>query len=213
MQDYSKMRITPVLVADADSTDGTPEIVRSFADRLTVDVLAGGMPAVGRNRGAAMAKTTYVLFLDADIELAEPGLIRRCLEKMQQKGLHLATTNILCQGSLTDKVLYWGSDFFQYLSCVYKPFATGMFMLFERERFHELGGFHEGAQFAEDYLLSQKVARRKFTIVRGGVFTTNRRFQKMGHLRVFFLFFRTALNTHNERFYLRDHKYWGAYKG
>ena len=56
------------------------------------------------------------------------------------------------------------------------------------------------------------MARRKFTIVRGGVFTTNRRFQKMGHLRVFFLFFRTALNTHNERFYLRDHKYWASTK-
>jgi glycosyltransferase involved in cell wall biosynthesis len=213
MQDYSKMRITPVLVADASSTDGTPDIVRSFGDRLTVDVIPGGMPAVGRNSGAARATTRYVLFLDADIELAEPWLIRRCLEKMQQKQLHLATTNILCRGSFADKILYWGSDFFQYLSCIYKPFATGMFMLFDRERFHELGGFHEEAQFAEDYLLSQKVARRRFAIVRGGVFTTNRRFQKMGHLRVFFLFFRAALNTHNERFYLRDHKYWGAYKG
>ncbi len=207
------MRITPVLVADAGSTDGTPDIVRSFGDRLTIDVIPGGMPAVGRNRGAALAETLYVLFLDADIELAETNLIRRCLEKMHEKQLHLATTNILCQGSFADKVLYWGSDFFQYLSCIYKPFATGMFMMFDRERFQELGGFNEEAQFAEDYLLSQKVARRKFTIVRGGVFTTNRRFQKMGHLRVFFLFFRTALNTHNARFYLRDHKYWGAYKG
>jgi glycosyltransferase involved in cell wall biosynthesis len=213
MQDYSKMRITPVLVADASSTDGTPDIVRSFGDRLTVDIILGGMPAVGRNRGAALAKTPYVLFLDADIELAEPGLLRQCIKKMQEKKLHLATTNILCQGSFFDKILYWGSDFFQYLSCLYKPFATGMFMMFERERFHELGGFHEGAQFAEDYLLSQKVARSRFAILRGGVLTTNRRFQKMGHLRVFFLFFRTALNTHNERFFLRDHKYWGAYQG
>jgi glycosyltransferase involved in cell wall biosynthesis len=207
------MRITPVLVSDANSTDGTPDIVRSFSDRLTVDVIPGGMPAVGRNRGAVLAKTPYVLFLDADIELADTGLIRRCIEKMQQKQLHLATTNILCQGGVADKVLYWGSDFFQYLSCFYKPFATGMFMMFDCERFRELGGFHEEAQFAEDYLLSQKIARRKFIIVRGGVFTTNRRFQKMGHLRVFLLFFRAALNTHNDRFYLRDHKYWGAYKG
>ena len=207
------MRISPVLVADAGSTDGTADIVRGFGDRLAVDVIPGGMPAVGRNRGAALATTPYVLFLDADIELADTGLIRRCVERMQQKQLHLATTSVLCRGGLTDKVLYWGSDFFQYLSCLSKPFATGMFMMFDRERFHELGGFHEGAQFAEDYLLSQKVARRKFTIVRGGVFTTNRRFQKMGHWRVFSLFFRTALNSRNERFYLRDHKYWGAYKG
>ena len=210
MQDYSKMPVTPVFVADAGSTDGTSDIVRSFRDRLAVQVVPGGLPAVGRNHGAALAATPYVLFLDADIELADTSLIRKCLERMQQKNLHLATTNILCQGSLTDKILYWGSDFFQYLSRLYKPFATGMFMMFDRQRFHELGGFHEQALFAEDYLLSQKVSRRKFTIVRGGVFTTNRRFQKMGHLRVFLLFFRTAFNTHNEHFYLRDHKYWSA---
>ncbi len=204
------MSITPVLIADADSTDGTPALVRGFRDRLNVQVIPGGLPSVGRNRGAAKATTPYVLFLDADIELAETWLIRRCLEKMQEKKLHLATTNILCDGTWTDKILYWGSDFFQYLSCLYKPFATGMFMMFDRQRFHELGGFHEQAMFAEDYLLSQKVSRRRFTIVRGGVHTTNRRFQKMGHLRVFLLFFRTAFNTHNERFYLRDHKYWSA---
>ena len=204
------MSITPVLVADADSTDGTQNLVLSFRDRLAVQVIPGGLPSVGRNRGAALATTPYVLFLDADIELANKSLIRNCMEQMQQKKLHLATTDILCQGSLTDKILYWGSDFFQYLSCLYKPFATGMFMMFDRQRFHELGGFHEQAMFAEDYLLSQKVSRRRFKIVRGGVFTTNRRFQKMGHLRVFLLFFRTAFNTHNERFYLLDHKYWNV---
>ncbi len=207
------MRITPVLVADAGSTDGTAEIVRRFNDRLSVDVIPGGMPAVGRNRGAALANTPYVLFLDADIELADTRLIRRCVEKMRERRLHLATTSVLCHGGLTDRLLYWGSDFFQYLSRLYRPFATGMFMMFDRERFRELGGFHEEAQFGEDYLLSQKIARSKFAIVRGGVFTTNRRFQKMGHWRVFSLFFRTALNSRNEGFYLRDHKYWGAYKG
>ena len=204
------MPVTPVLVADASSTDGTPDIVRNFRGRLAVQVIPGGMPAVGRNRGAALATTPYVLFLDADIAMADATLIRRCLEQMRTKDLHLATTTILCQGNLADKILYWGSDFFQYLSCLYKPFATGMFMMFDRERFHELGGFHEQAQFAEDYLLSQKVSRGKFKIVRGGVFTTNRRFEKMGYLRVFLLFFRTALNTHNEQFYMRDHKYWNA---
>src|SRR5881227_679009 len=68
-QDYSKMSSTKVLVADANSTDDTPEIVLSFRDRLDVSVIRGGMPSVGRNLGAAHAESTYVLFLDADIEL------------------------------------------------------------------------------------------------------------------------------------------------
>src|SRR5438270_8508307 len=36
-QDYSKMPNTRVLVADARSTDGTPEVVLSFRGRLNVE--------------------------------------------------------------------------------------------------------------------------------------------------------------------------------
>jgi len=203
------MSSTRVLVADANSMDGTPEMVVGFRDRLNVSVIPGGMPAVGRNRGAALAESTYVLFLDADIELAHSSVIRRAVELAQHKQLHCVTTNIVCRdGSWFDKAMYAGNDVFQYLSRLHKPFATGMFMLFDHKKFHELGGFHEQATFGEDYLLSQQIARRRFGIVRGGVYTTNRRFQRMGHLRVARLFLRTALNFWNEKFFLRDHKYW-----
>jgi glycosyltransferase involved in cell wall biosynthesis len=203
------MPSTRVLVADADSTDGTPAIALAFRDRLNVSVIPGGMPAVGRNRGAALAHTQYVLFLDADIEMAHPSVIRRAVELAQRKQLHCVTTNIVCQeGTWFDKAMYAGNDCFQYLSRLHKPFATGMFMLFDCKKFRELGGFNEQATFAEDYLLSQQVARSKFGIVRGGVYTTNRRFQKMGHFRVARLFFSTAFNFWNEKFFLRDHQYW-----
>jgi glycosyltransferase involved in cell wall biosynthesis len=203
------MSSTKVLVADANSTDDTVRIALAFRDRLDISVIPGGMPAVGRNRGAALANTPYVLFLDADIEMAHASVIRRAVELAQEKELHCVTTNIVCRdGSWFDKLMYAGNDFFQYLSRLHKPFATGMFMLFDRKKFQELGGFHEQATFAEDYLLSQQVARSRFGIVRGGVYTTNRRFQKMGHFRVARLFLRTAFNFWNEKFFLRDHKYW-----
>ena len=209
MQDYLKMPSTRVLVADANSTDGTPDIVMSFADRLLVEVIPGGLPSVGRNAGASRADTPYVLFMDADIEPASPSLIRRAVELAASKHLHCVTTNILCRGgSLTDKLLYASNDVFQYLSRLHRPFATGMFMLFDRRRFNELGGFHEQVHFAEDYLLSSQVERSKFGIIRGGVYTTNRRFEEMGHFRVAKLFLSTALNYWNESFFLRDHKYW-----
>jgi len=208
-QDYSKMSSTRVLVADANSTDGTREIVLSFRDRLNVSVIRGGMPSVGRNRGAAQADTPYILFLDADIELADRSLVRRCLEQAQNQHLHCVTTNIVCRdGSRVDKLFYTINDLFQYLSYLHRPFATGMFMLFDRKKFWELGGFHEQILFAEDYRLSQRVDRKRFAIVRGGVYTTNRRFQKMGHLRVGWLFLKTAMNYWNEKYFLRDHKYW-----
>jgi glycosyltransferase involved in cell wall biosynthesis len=205
------MPSTRVLVADANSSDGTPEIVMSFRNQLSVSVIPGGLPSVGRNRGAALAETPYVLFMDADIQPASPSLIRDAVALAQKKHLDCVSTNILCQGgSLIDRLFYLTTNLFQYLSCIHKPFSTGMFMLFDRDRFAALGGFNEQVHFAEDYLLSQQVARNKFGLVRGGVYTTNRRLAKMGHARVARLFFATAFNYWNKRFFFRDHKYWQA---
>jgi glycosyltransferase involved in cell wall biosynthesis len=208
-QDYPKMRNTRILVADAGSTDGTQDIVLSFRDRLNVEVIPGGLPSVARNAGARRAATEFILFIDADVEPASNSLIRRAMELAESRKLHCLTTDIICrEGSWLDKFLYLGNDLFQHLSRIHHPFSTGMFMLFNTQRFRELGGFHEGVHFAEDYLLSKQVARSKFRIVRGGVYTTNRRFQKMGHFRVAKLFLTTALNYWNEKHFLRDHKYW-----
>lgn len=204
------MSSTKVFVADANSTDRTREIVSSFRDRLNVVVIPGGMPSVGRNQGASQAETPYVLFIDADIELADRSLIRHCVEKAQAKQLHCLTTNVVCRGgNWADRVLYATIDVFQYLSYLHRPFATGMFMLFDRRKFWQLGGFHEQIHFAEDYKLSQMVDRKRFAIIRGGVYTTNRRFKKMGHLAAGWLFLKTAMNYWNEKYFLRDHKYWG----
>ena len=203
------MSSTRVLVADANSTDGTPEVVLSFRDRLNVSVIRGGMPSVGRNQGAAQTDTPYILFLDADIELADRSLVRRCVEKAVAGQLHCVTTNVVCRdGSWVDRLFYGIVDIFQYLSYLHRPFATGMFMLFDRKKFWKLGGFHEQILFAEDYRLSQQVERKRFAIVRGGVYTTNRRFERMGRLRVGWLFLKTGLNYWNEKYFLRDHKYW-----
>ena len=203
------MSSTKVYLADAGSSDGTPEIARSYREWLDIEVIPGGLPSVGRNNGARRAGTAYVLFIDADIELADPTLVRRTVELMNRKGLHCLTTNIACPtGTFWDRALYAGNNLMQRLSRLYRPFSTGMFMLFEKARFDALGGFHEQALYAEDYLLSQKVARGRFGIVAGCVNTTNRRFQKMGHFKLTRLFLSTALHTWNESYFLRDHKYW-----
>ena len=209
-QDYEGMAETRVLVADAGSTDGTGEIALGFCDRLKVEVVPGGLPSVGRNAGARLAATKYLLFLDADVELPEPTLLRRAMWRMRRRRLHLVTTNIACrEGSFFDDVLYAGSNLMQRVGSVTKPFATGMFMLFDREVFWALGGFNEQALFAEDYLLSKGVARIRFRIVRGRVLTTNRRFQKLGHWRMVWMFFKTMLHTWDEEYFLEDQGYWG----
>jgi glycosyltransferase involved in cell wall biosynthesis len=201
--------VTRVFVADANSTDGTPEIALSFADRLRVGVIPGGLPSVGRNRGARLATTPYVLFLDADIELPDTTLLRRAMEKVTRRRLQCLTTNIRCSnGRILDDALYAGNNLVQYVSSWTKPFSTGMFMLFEKAKFDELGGFDERALYAEDYLLSKQVSPRRFGVVRGHILTTNRRFQKMGRWRIARMFMKTALNSWNYRYFLQDQNYW-----
>jgi glycosyltransferase involved in cell wall biosynthesis len=208
-QDFEDISRTRVLVADAGSTDGTVEAALGFRDRLMVQVIPGGLPSVGRNAGAKLARTKYVLFLDADVELADATLLRRAMGTMRRRNLHLCTVSIGCrQGGFFDDLLYAGSNVMQYIGSRWKPFATGMFMLFEREAFWRLGGFNERALFAEDYLLSKGVARNRFCIIRGRVLTTNRRFRKLGHGRMIWMFFKTMLHTWDEEYFLEDQGYW-----
>jgi glycosyltransferase involved in cell wall biosynthesis len=208
-QDYEGMSETRVIVADAGSTDGTRETALSFRDRLLVEVIPGGLPSVGRNAGARLATTKFLLFLDADVELPEPTLLRRALWRMRRKNLHLATTNIACRdGGFFDDALYAGNNLMQRIGSFTKPFATGMFMMFERDAFWTLGGFNERALFAEDYLLSKGIARLRFRIVRGRILTTNRRFQKLGHWTMVWLFLKTLMHSWDDEYFLRDQDYW-----
>jgi glycosyltransferase involved in cell wall biosynthesis len=202
------MRNTKVFLADADSTDGTRDIARNYADRVQIEVIPGGLPAVGRNCGARRADSSYVLFIDADIELADPTLLRRAVATMNAKQLHCLTTNILCpSGKVLDGFLYGCSNALQYLSRLHKPFATGMFMLVDTARFRELGGFDERALYAEDYQLSRRFARRRFRSIRGGVYTTNRRFAKMGRGAIIRMFVNTALRS-GSRAHYADSRHW-----
>jgi glycosyltransferase involved in cell wall biosynthesis len=208
------MATTNLLIADAGSTDRTAEVAHSFSSQLRIRLIPGGLPSVGRNAGARLADSRYVLFLDADIELADTTLLRRAIELMKQKNLHCLTTDIYCkEGGFSDRLLYRANNLAQRLSRFHKPFATGMFMLVDKAAFEALGGFDERALFAEDYQLTRRFPRRRFRTVRGGIFSTNRRFRKMGHVKMARMFVNAYLHSGNQDFFRRDahRSYWQGY--
>jgi glycosyltransferase involved in cell wall biosynthesis len=208
-QDYPHLAHTKVFVADAASTDGTAELALSFRDRLDISVIEGGIPSVGRNRGARVSHSEFVLFLDADVELRDPTLLRRAVQRMRSRRLHCLTVDIACAGgNWLDRLLYRGNSRMQRLSTWFMPFGTGMFLLFDRARFIELDGFDEEALFAEDFLLTKQVSSLRFCVLDGAVHTSNRRFRRTGHGRMVFLFFWTLFNSSNKRHFERDHGYW-----
>lgn len=213
-QDYALMPNTRVFVADAGSTDRTADVAKEFSRRLSIRVIGGGLPSVGRNSGALRADSRYILFLDADIELADATLVRRAVALMKRKSLHCLTTDIFCrEGIWLDRLLYGCNNLAQRLSRLGSPFATGMFMLVDKDQFDEIGGFDEQALYAEDYQLTRRIHRSRFRVIRGGIYSTNRRFVKMGHWRIVRYFLRTALNGRNLKSYRSKcyETYWEAY--
>lgn len=208
------MTKTRIFLADAGSTDKTVAIALGFHSDLNVTVIKGGLPSVGRNHGARSAQSRYLLFIDADIELADPTLIRRGIDLMKHNRLHCITTDIRCRhGKFMDHLLFALNNTAQRLSRFHKPFATGMFMMVERARFEEIGGFDEEALYAEDYQFTQQINRNRFRVIQGGVYSTNRRFLRMGHGKIVRSFLATAIHHRNpEYFRNKMHQvYWEPY--
>src|SRR5262249_55143009 len=64
-----------VVVVDNSSTDGTPALAESYADRVAQ---WGPERSAQRNRGVALSSGRYVLILDSDMRLA-PGAVEACV--------------------------------------------------------------------------------------------------------------------------------------
>jgi glycosyltransferase involved in cell wall biosynthesis len=72
-----------VIVVDDGSTDGSAEIIRSFGDRIRVETTDNQGACAARNRGLALCRSTYVMFLDAD-DYIEDGLIGHLARRLEQ---------------------------------------------------------------------------------------------------------------------------------
>ena len=69
-----------IIVADAGSCDKTLDIAKEHHCR----VVAGGLPAYGRNKGADIARGNLLLFLDADVVLPKDSLTK-VLEEFKKR--------------------------------------------------------------------------------------------------------------------------------
>jgi glycosyltransferase involved in cell wall biosynthesis len=198
---------TRIIIADAKSTDKTLKVISYFKD-LNIEIIEGGLPAVGRNRGLALSQTKWTLFIDSDAEIYDRTLIQDCVNRIESEGGNLLTTK-LKSFNYTANILYWLNNKIIYFSkWLDKPFSPGVFMLMRTEVAKNLGGFPEDLAHCEDYFLSKEVTPNKFILMDRYVISDNRRFKKMKYHNMVIYFIKNIFMRNNRDYFKKDINYW-----
>ena len=168
-----------IIVADANSTDKTREIAESYGC-IVVD---GGLPGVGRNNGARVAKGEYLLFLDSDLVLTDDYL-RNVIYEFRMEHLGIAITQMLpLSDKTTDKLFHDFANYFMIGVEKIKPHGAGCYgMIAKRSLHEELGGFDESLTFGEDTDYIERLAQKeRFRVIRNAkIGVSTRRLEEEG---------------------------------
>lgn len=169
-----------VIVADAYSEDDTREIARRAGAR----VVDGGMPAVGRNAGAAVAQSEHLLFLDADV-MIKSGFLKDTLTEFKGRNLVAATCRVKPISRLSmDRALHNFVNLYIRLTQYSDPNAPGYCIMAAKDVFDRINGFDESLKLAEDHDFVKRASEHgPFRVLLSAwIHVDVRRFDKEGRL-------------------------------
>ena len=200
---------TRVIISDANSTDKTIEYINKASNdfpKLKIELTEGGHTPKGRNNGAKLVNTPYILFMDADSVLQGSEVITEVKKYLNDYEI------ISCkQKSITsdDKKSVWTYKILDWIRKIMPiTFCTGCFFLISKNKFNELGGFDETLQNSEDFWLSKQISKSKFKIVNEYIGQDNRRFLKFGYWNFIKLNLLNYLYFWNIKWFKKDVGYW-----
>jgi|688.fasta_scaffold68091_5 glycosyltransferase involved in cell wall biosynthesis len=201
-----------IIIADASSTDGTRAIAEAngFELGLNLQIIDGGLPAVGRNAGAKLATTPYVLFLDADVTFTHRQAISQAVDELAFGGFDMVSTTPVYKGELDTRasIMFNLNKHTTWFLSKTEPFAIGGFTMVSRQSFKSLGGYDERATQSEDWLLSRKISPNKFKLIPDLITQDNRRFKRYGYWSMVKLLYNNWKNRNNIEYFYQDKGYW-----
>jgi len=162
------------IVADANSTDKTLEVAKSYKAVIT----KGGILTVGRNSGAKIAKGSLLLFLDADV-LITPNFIDDAIKIFEKKQLDMASFYFDKEvDNWNSKIIYHLADASKKVRQYTKyPDGSGGCLLIKKNVFNDVNGFNEKILYGEDVDFLRRVVKKgyKYKVIDLKFFASTRR--------------------------------------
>lgn len=201
-----------IIIADAKSTDNTRLVAstNAFELGLNLEIIDGGLPAVGRNAGAKLATTPYILFLDADVTFSHRQVIVQAVNELSFMDYQIVGTTPVYKGEfdIRASIMFGLNKYVTWFLSKTEPFAIGGFTMVNRQVFNSLGGYDEKAKQSEDWLLSKKISPKKFKLIPELITQDNRRFKRYGYFSMVKLLYNNWRNRNNTKYFYNDQGYW-----
>ena len=181
-QEYKNYEI---IVADNNSQDKTVLVAKKFKCK----VVNGGLPGVGRNNGAKVAKGRLLLFMDADVVLPD-NTLDKLITEFKKRRLDVASLYIEpLEKNFLYRFYHWIWNLVAFITQYFDPQVSGAFLLCKKSVFKLVGGFDETITFAEDMAYGRKAKelKHKVRILKSArVKVSTRRFKVEGKYRLGF---------------------------
>lgn len=194
-----------IIVSDGNSTDGTVDICRRYADRVIVhDEPRRQTIAEARNIGAAAARGDHLVFLDADVLVPDiDDFFRIAHGAFAADGRVVALTGkyrvVPETSTAADKYVFTmlGVQFLVQNNLLHIGGAGGEFQMITAEAFRAVGGFDERLAAAEDMDLFRRLSRigRTRFESRLTVYHTGRRAHAVGWPTLLWQWFSNSLSV------------------
>lgn len=184
-----------VIVADANSKDKTRSVIRGFQDKFAgLKVIDGGLPAIGRNKGAKVASGNPIVFLDADMELPDRNFLARNIGRFRSRRFGAATTKLVPQSDKwVDRIMVGFYNMLLKPAVFIRPLGS-MCIVASREIFDKVGGYPEDVIMAEDHDFVLRCAKfGKYGILPIPAHFHVRRFDKEGRLGLVFIYLKATM--------------------
>lgn len=171
-----------IIVADANSRDKTLLIAKKYGCRI----VKGGIPSVGRNNGAKMAKGDILLFLDADSTI-DKDFLGNSLKEIETRKLDVGGVYLNpLSNNVLDRIFLGIFNCWIFLMQFFYRNACGSGIFCKKWLHRKVRGFDETIRLSEDMDYVNRCGKHgKFRIIKSAkLYFSMRRYELEGRLKV-----------------------------